>query len=233
MGKQIIDLTLEIKSNMIVQDAFQSSIYVQLVSHEDSKALGNGTAEDPFTSTWNYLGMVEHTGTHVDAFYHMDPNGLPIDQMPLDMFFGKAVCFDMRHIPERGKITIKDLEEAERKTGIKVDGHIVLFATGVHEKYFPSKDVLCKNPEITPEVVEWLSERNSRMHGVEGPSTDIMDTKLFPSHRMCRNLKVSHFEWLVNLDKLVGKGEFMFYGVPLKLKNGSGSPVRAFAVVDE
>ena len=233
MNNIIIDLSLEIKSNMIVQDAFQSSIYTELVSHEDSKAFGTGTLEDPFTSTWNYLGMVEHTGTHVDAFYHMDPDGLPIDQMPLDMFFGKAVCFDMLHIPERGKITVKDVEEAERKTGIKIDGHIVLFATGIHEKYYPTKDVLCKNPEITPEVVEWLSKRNSRMHGVEGPSTDIMDTKLFPSHRACRNLKVSHFEWLVNLDKLIGKGEFMFYGIPLKLKSGSGSPVRAFAIIKE
>jgi len=163
----------------------------------------------------------------------MSPDGLPIDRMPLDLFFGKAVCFDMSHIPERGKITAQDMERAQEKAGVKVDGHIVLFYYGIHEKYFPSEEILRRNPEISPEAVKWLKDHGSRMHGVEGPSTDVMDTKLFPSHRACRDLGVSHFEWLVNLDKLVGKGEFAFYGVPLKLKNGSGSPVRAYAVVDE
>lgn len=89
------------------------------------------------------------------------------------------------------------------------------------------------NPDIAPETVAWLASRGSRMHGVEGPSTDIMDTQLFPSHRACRDLGLSHYEWLVNLDQLIGKGEFLFYGIPLKLRNGSGSPVRAFAVIEE
>ena len=153
--------------------------------------------------------------------------------MPLELFFGKAVCFDMSHVPERGKITVEDMERAQEKTGVVVDGHIVLFYYGIHDKYFPTDEVLRRNPEVSPEVVRWLKDHGSIMHGVEGPSTDVMDTKLFPSHRACRDLGLSHFEWLVNLDQLLGRGEFEFYGVPLKLKGGSGSPIRAFAVVDE
>ena len=61
----------------------------------------------------------------------------------------------------------------------------------------------------------------------------LLYTSLFPSHRACRELKLAHYEWLVNLEELLGKGEFMFYGVPLRLKGGSGSPVRAFAVIEE
>jgi kynurenine formamidase len=38
-----------------------------------------------------------------------------------------------------------------------------------------------------------------------------------------------HYEWLVNLEQLVGKGAFQFTGYPLKLKGGTGSPVRAIA----
>ena len=177
--------------------------------------------------------MVEHIGTHIDAFYHMDPNGTTIDQMPLDFFFGKAVCFDMRHIPERGRITAQDMEEAQEKSGITVDGHIVLFATGIHEKYYPDKKILRVHPEVTPEAVQWLADRHSRVHGVEGPSTDIMDLNEFPSHRACRRLGLTHYEWLENLTELVGKGEFVFYGVPLRLSNGSASPVRAFAVLPD
>ena len=71
------------------------------------------------------------------------------------------------------------------------------------------------------------------MHGVEGPSTDKPTDNIFAQHRLCRDLGVSHWEWLVNLEFLLGKGEFQFFGVPLKFKGGSGSPVRAFAIVND
>jgi kynurenine formamidase len=41
------------------------------------------------------------------------------------------------------------------------------------------------------------------------------------------------FERLTNLDMLPGSPvSFMFYGMPLKIKEGDGSPVRAFATVE-
>lgn len=233
MGKRIVDLSLTIESGMVAGKDFFGNILVNLVSHEESKKFHAGISEDPFLSAWNYIGMTEHTGTHVDAFYHMDPEGTSVERMPLDMFFGKAVCLDMRHIPPKGTITIEDVKNAEYESGVNIDGHIVLFATGHHRRYFPNPEILTMNPEVSGEVVKWLYDHGSRMHGVEGPSTDILNKNTFPSHRMCRDLKVSHYEWLINLEELIGKGEFMFFGIPLRLKNGSGSPVRAFAIIDE
>ena len=84
----------------------------------------------------------------------------------------------------------------------------------------------------TAEATRWLYDRGSRMHGVEGPSTDRPTENIFAQHRLCRDLRISHWEWLVNLEELVGKGEFQFFGVPLKVKGGSGSPVRAFAILN-
>ena len=232
MRQKIIDLTLKIENNMLTPSDFQRPVYVKVMTHEDSLKMGNGIPEDPITSSYNYLSIIEHVGTHVDAFYHMRPDGLTIDEMPLSMFFGKAVCLDMRHIPERGKVTVHDVEAAEKEAGVSIDGHIVLFATGLHERYYPDPRVITQNVEITPEVVRWLYERGSKVHGVEGPSTDIMDTKLYPSHRACRDLGITHYEWLVNLTSLIGAGEFTFYGVPLLLSKGTGSPVRAFAIIN-
>jgi kynurenine formamidase len=40
-------------------------------------------------------------------------------------------------------------------------------------------------------------------------------------------------ELLCNLDKLVGKGRFRFIGFPLKIKGGTGSPIRAVALFDD
>jgi kynurenine formamidase len=53
--------------------------------------------------------------------------------------------------------------------------------------------------------------------------------RLFPNHRVCRDRGLFHYEWLVNLEALVGKGEFTFTGYPLKWLKGTGSPVRAVA----
>ena len=229
---KIVDLSMTIESDLTTQRAFTGNVLVNLVSHEQSRKFQAGTPDDPFTSTWNYLSMTEHCGTHVDLFYHMDPNGLSVDEMPLEYFFGKAVCLDLRQIPERGTITPEDLERAEQASGVAIDGHIVLLATGLHRKFYPRPEILTQNAELSAEAVRWLWERGSRVHGVEGASTDILDKNTFPSHRACRDLKMAHYEWLVNLEELIGAGEFLFYGIPLKLKRGSGSPVRAFAVLN-
>jgi kynurenine formamidase len=115
---------------------------------------------------------------------------------------------------------------------VKVDGHIVLLCTGLHRRHYPSREVCLTNPGLTVDATKWLHARGSRLHGVEGPSTDKPSDSLFAQHRTCRDLGLSHFEWLVNLEELIGRGEFEFFGVPLKFKGGSGSPVRAFAIVD-
>jgi len=232
MAREIVDLSLTIEDNMPAHKLFQSPIYVKALDHESTKSFNLGVPDDPMTFQTNFIGMLDHVGTHVDAFRHVNPKGKPIDEMPLDLFIGKAVCFDLRHIPDLGDIDAKEMEKAEEKSGVKVDGHIVLLCSGLHERHYPEKEVVWTNPGLTVDATKWLKDRGSIMHGVEGPSTDKPSDNIFAQHRACRDLGVSHFEWLVNLEKLIGKGEFEFFGVPLKFKGGSGSPVRAFAILD-
>jgi kynurenine formamidase len=177
----------------------------------------------------NYISMLEHVGTHVDAPYHIGEQGASIEQVPLDWFTGKAVCLDLRQIPDLGDIDVAELEQAEERSGVRIDGHIVLICTGLHERHWPNKSVVTSNCGITAAATHWLADRGSRVHGVEGPSTDKAGTTEFPNHRVCRDRGLIHYEWLVNLDQLLGKGEFQFTGYPLKLAGGSGSPVRAVA----
>jgi kynurenine formamidase len=176
--------------------------------------------------------MLNHVGTHVDAFYHLKPGGLTIDEMPLELFMGKAVCFDLTHIPDLGDIDVADMEEAERKSRVRVDGHIVLLNTGLHRRHYPRDSVMYSNPGLTAAATHWLADRGSKLHGVEGPSTDRPNFAEFPSHRACRDRGMTHVEWLCNLEPLVGVGEFRFQAIPLKFSRGSGSPVRALAFVD-
>lgn len=228
----IIDLTLKIEDNMPAHKLFQRPVITAHFTHETSKRFNLGVPGDQMTFATTHLSMLDHIATHVDAFYHVGPNGATIDEMPLEMFMGKAVCLDLRHIPDLGDIDVADLEAAEAKAGVKIDGHIVLMCSGLHRKYYPDVKVVWSNPGLTAAATHWLADRGSRLHGVEGPSTDKPSHNEFPSHRVCRDRGITHYEWLVNLEELIGKGEFMFFGPPLKIDHGSGSPVRAWAVVD-
>jgi kynurenine formamidase len=228
---QVIDLSLAIEDNMPAHKLFQRPVITTHLSHESSKSLNLGVPGDAMTFQTNFIAMLDHVGTHVDAFRHTSPSGAPIDEMPLELFMGKAVCFDLRHVPDLGEISAGDMAKAEADAGVSVDGHIVLLCTGFHARNYPRLDSVWKNPLLTVEATRWLYERGSRMHGVEGPSTDRPTDDVFAQHRLCRELGISHWEWLVNLEALIGVGEFQFFGAPLKFKGGSGSPVRAFAVV--
>lgn len=233
MAQRVIDLSLLIEDNMPAHKLFQRPVLTKHLTHESTLALGLGVPGDPMTFQTNFMASLDHVGTHVDAFLHVNPKGKSVDQMPLELFMGKAVCFDLRHIPDLGDIDTEDMEKAEAAAGVKVDGHIVLLCTGFHKRNYPSTDSVWKNPGLTVGATRWLHERKSILHGVEGPSTDKPTDNIFAQHRACRDLGVTHYEWLVNLEELVGKGEFMFFGVPLKIKEGSGSPVRAFAILQE
>jgi kynurenine formamidase len=227
-GTILVDLSLDITNGMPAHAFFPSPIILPYVTHEQAKSAGLGEPGDPMTYSLNYISMLEHVGTHVDAPLHIGADGAPINEVPLDWFTGKAVCLDLRHIPDLGDIDIAELEAAEEKSGVKIDGHIVLMCSGFHERHWPEREVVTMNPGITKEASHWLADR-SRVHGVEGPSTDKAGTKEFPNHRVCRDRGMVHYEWLVNLDQLLGKGEFQFTGYPLKWVGGTGSPVRAVA----
>src|SRR5260370_13245012 len=71
------------------------------------------------------------------------------------------------------------------------------------------------------------------MFGVEAMSPGRTGRNNFEVHHVCRDLGFTHMEGLVNLDQLVGKGRFRFIGFPLKIKGGSGSPIRAGALLDD
>ena len=229
---KIIDLSLPLEDGLPALGRLARHVIIPHTTHEQSKKYKQGTPDDLLTFTTCYMGMLDHTGTHIDSFYHNNPEGLSVDEMPIEMFMGKAVCLDLRHIPDRGTITRKDMEEAEKKTNVNINGHIVLLCTGLNTRHWPNDSIVFNNPQVSADATRWLYEKNSKVHGVEGPSTDIVDQNLFENHRLCRDLGMVHYEWLWNLEEVLNVGEFQFQGIPLRIKKGSGSPVRALAFVE-
>ena len=123
MAERMVDLTLTLTDNMPAHKLFQRPVIVPHYTHAKTREqFFLGTEDDRLSFATTYMGMIDHIGTHVDAFYHVNPEGLSVDRMPLDMFMGKAVCWDLTYIPDLGDIDVADFEEAEEKGGVKVDG---------------------------------------------------------------------------------------------------------------
>src|ERR1700758_4440414 len=90
MAQRVVDLSLLIEDNMPAHKLFQRPVITTHLSHESSKAFNLGAPGDPMTFQTNFIATLDHVGTHVDAFRHVNPSGKPVDGMPLDLFMGKA-----------------------------------------------------------------------------------------------------------------------------------------------
>ena len=234
MGRTIVDLSVTLTNNMPAHKFFPRPTIVPHFTHDEMDTWGNGTPEDPMGGCTTFIAMCDHVGTHIDAFVHVKRGGLTIDQMPLDMFVGKSVCLDLRHIAPRAEITPADLEAATAKAGVPIPkGGTVLLCTGHHARTFPTPAYSTDNPGVNVAATEWLARQGIVHFGIDSmrPGPEGVVNSLV--HKACLDLDITHMESLCNLETLIGQGEFRFIGLPLKWREGTGSPIRAVAIFDE
>jgi kynurenine formamidase len=89
-----------------------------------------------------------------------------------------------------------------------------------------------RHPGVNVAATEWLAKQGIVHFGIDSmrPGPEGMVNTLV--HKACLELDITHIESLCNLESLLGKGEFQFIGLPLKWREGTGSPIRAVAVFD-
>jgi kynurenine formamidase len=182
----------------------------------------------------NLLQLGEHTGTHVDAINHMarEYRGKSIDTMPLETFYTRGICLDLSHKGFLELIEPGDLEKALLKTGLEIEpGDTVLLCTDHYRHAYGTDDWL-RGPGLSAEAARWLGMQQVAAFGVETASPGIPHVTNKDVHRICGELGFTHYENLINLHQLIGRGPFRFIGLPLKIKGGTGSPVRAVAVLE-
>ena len=66
--------------------------------------------------------------------------------------------------------------------------------------------------------------------GVETMSPGVSSVSNKDVHRICGEMGFTHYENLINLHLLVGRGRFRYIAFPLKIRGGTGSPVRAVVI---
>jgi len=108
----------------------------------------------------------------------------------------------------------------------------VLLCTGHHARTFPRKEYSTDNSGVNVAATEWLAKQGVVHFGIDSmrPGPDSDENLLV--HKACLDLDITHIESLCNLEALLGKGQFTFIGLPMKMREGTASPIRAVAVFD-
>ena len=228
---EIIDLSQEIFSGMPVFPGLPEVTITVHVSHEQWEGI---TESDVVSPAVNRLELGEHTGTHVDALNHMarQYRGRSIDTMPLTMFYTEGICLDLSHKGRRELIETADLERALSAASLEIKpGDTVLLYTDHYRRAFGTAD-WDHGPGLSTDAARWLGQQAIAAFGVETLSPGVRHVSNKEVHHICGELGFTHYENLINLHRLIGRGRFRFIGLPLKIRGGTGSPVRAIAVFE-
>jgi kynurenine formamidase len=228
---ELIDLSQEIYQGMPVYPGHLKTVIWQHASHEETAR----NFEGGFSFVSSGILLCDHGPTHVDAIAHLDPrDGAPtIDAMPLDTFYGPATCVDVSHKAAHEYVSADELAEAEESGGVRVEpGTILLIRTGTADRLGGTPAYTTDYPGLDESAAYWLRDRGVKAFGVDTPSPDNPISRTYPVHMMCRAEGITHFENLANLGRVVGR-RFTFVGFPLRIRAGTGSPVRAVAVCDD
>ncbi|HEX9343315.1 MAG TPA: cyclase family protein [Actinomycetota bacterium] len=228
---RLIDLSQEIYTGMYVYPGHLKTVVFDHASHEETSERFEGG----FSFQTTGLLVNDNGPTHVDSFSHLDPDpeAASIDQMPLELFYGDAICLDVSACRPRTDVEPAQLEAALEISGLELRrGDILLLYTATWNRYHGTREYLTSFPGLGAAGSQWLVDRGVKTFGVDSPTPDNPTSRSYPCHMMCRAEHITHYENLANLDKVSGR-RFTFAGFPLRIRGGHGGPTRAVALLDD
>lgn len=205
------------------------------------------TEKGYYYSAFQYCAA-EHGGTHLDAPVHFAEGKQSMDQIPLERLTGNAIVLDVSDNALSDKdyqIATSDFEAWEAEHGTIPENAIVMLRTG-YGKFWPDKIQYMGTadrgeeavaqlhfPGLAPEAAEWLTtNRKIKAIGLDTPSIDYGQSTLFESHQILFQSNIPAFENVANLDQLPVTGSYIV-ALPMKIKGGSGGPLRIVAFLPD
>ncbi len=195
---------------------------------------------------WNVMHLGEHTGTHFDAPVHwITGKDLPdntTDAIPPRKFIGPACVIDVTADVQQSEdflLTIERVEAWEATYGRIPAGAWVLLHTGWSKRtskaeFLNAKEDGAHSPGFHKTCSEFLAkERDVLGVGVETVGTDAGQAGTFeppfPNHSTMHGNGKFGITSLINLELLPPTGAIVI-AAPLKIVDGSGSPLRVIAI---
>ncbi|MEP6847159.1 MAG: cyclase family protein, partial [Panacibacter sp.] len=162
-----------------------------------------------------------------------------------DQLTGEAIVIDVSAKALKNRdylISVNDITDWEANNGKIAPNTIVLFKTG-YGKFYPDAAnyfgtaekgaaaiPLLHFPGIDTAAATWLTEHKIKATGLDTPSIDYGQSKNFKTHQILMGANIPAFENIANIDQLPVKGAYII-ALPMKIKNGSGGPLRLIAWV--
>jgi kynurenine formamidase len=203
------------------------------------------TEQGYYYSAYNY-SAAEHGGTHLDAPIHFAEGKKTADKIGLDQLIGEAVKIDVSAKASADRdyqITADDIRAWEAANGKIPEWSIILFQTGFAARWPDKKTYLGTDqrgpeavkdlhfPGLHPDAAKWLVEnRKFKAVGIDTASIDHGQSATFGSHVALMTNDIPAFENVADMSGVPVKG-FHIVAMPMKVKGGSGGPLRIAAFV--
>lgn len=195
---------------------------------------------------WNNFTVSEHAGTHFDAPIHwITGRDLPenaADTIRPARFIAPACVVDCTKETAADKgyiLTTEKLDAFERAHGRVPKGAWLFMRTDWRKIADPKNYTNMQadgghSPGPDADAVRWMIARDVIGFGVETVGTDAGQAFRFepqyPCHHFMHGAGKYGLQCMTNLDRLPPVGAVVI-AAPLKIEKGSGSPVRAIALV--
>lgn len=161
------------------------------------------------------LKFSSHCGTHIDAPYHFEENGMKVDKIPLDSLIGKASVFHIEH-PER--IELQELKSLKLELAERV-----LFKT-INSTFWKLSEFREDFVYLTKEAAQYLVECNIKLVGIDYLSLEQYESKDAETHHILLQNGIVIVEGL-NLNNIKA-GCYELIALPLRIQDCDGSPAR-------
>ena len=188
----------------------------------------------------------EHGGTHIDAPVHFAQGRQSVDAIPLQNLVGHAIVIDVTDAASRSadyQVSVADFQRWEQQHGHIPSDAIVLLRTGFARHWPNAARYLGTSergeaavaklhfPGLHPDAAKWIvANRPIKAIGLDTASIDYGQSTQYESHRILYDRNIPAFENLASLERVPATGAQVI-ALPMKIKGGSGAPLRAIAIL--
>lgn len=205
---EIYDITMTINAGMIVYPG-DSKVCIEEVVQISKGDNCNVSS----------LSFGSHTGTHVDVPKHFIDEGKTLEEVTPDRFMGKAKVLDMQN-----KVSIKRKDLINKNIE---KGDFILFKTD-NSKHLKSDEFNKDFIYLTEDGAKYLAEKEIGLVGIDYLSIEDYYATESNVHLTLLGNDIIILEGINLTD--VKEGEYQLIALPLKIKEGNGSPVRAILI---
>ena len=192
--------------------------------------------------SYNNTSIIEffaHSGTHIDAPFHVDPEGIKLHEFDLsDLIYDHPLLLE---IPKNDmeKVAVEELTPYEKELA-KAD--ILMISYG-YTKYrgIDNERYIKKQPSLSVDAANYLVDNfNIRAYGVDTigieniPEGKDASPVQFPVHKtlLLKNRGKNIVLEDLNLVPLLGKKASRIFIIPIRIHDVEAMPVTAFAEVE-